>query len=224
MWAGRRPGGGQAGWSGAVGPWRPAKGTVGQLRGVYTCRKGGPRANGGACMRTLVGGPCAPKRSPHPPHLLAYRATRARHARHARHVRHPPPALTYSPTRHVPDQYTLVRTQAAVYFPDELYGRLEEALLSYGEAALGCRAISPIWMSYYVDGCLQVLTGEGGALGGCGRGVAGAWGLWGCECGGNGRWAGRLGLGAGWCAQRAGVGQLSFLGEALRCRILCAVL
>ncbi|KAG2442902.1 hypothetical protein HXX76_002978 [Chlamydomonas incerta] len=58
---------------------------------------------------------------------------------------------------HVPDQYTLVRTQAAVYFPDELYGRLEEALLSYGEAALGCRAISPIWMSYYVDGCLQEL-------------------------------------------------------------------
>ncbi|GLC35784.1 hypothetical protein PLESTB_000493900 [Pleodorina starrii] len=58
---------------------------------------------------------------------------------------------------HVPDQYTLVRTQAQVYFPEELYNRLEDALLSYGESQLGCRAISPIWMSYYVDGCVQEL-------------------------------------------------------------------
>jgi hypothetical protein len=29
-------------------------------------------------------------------------------------------------------------------------------LLAYGESKLGCRAISPIWMSYYVDGCSQV--------------------------------------------------------------------
>ncbi|KAG2499292.1 hypothetical protein HYH03_002870 [Edaphochlamys debaryana] len=58
---------------------------------------------------------------------------------------------------HVPDQYTLIRTQAAVYFPDELYAQLEDALLSYGETQLGCRAISPIWMSYYVDGCGQEL-------------------------------------------------------------------
>ncbi|EFJ42896.1 hypothetical protein VOLCADRAFT_96875 [Volvox carteri f. nagariensis] len=57
---------------------------------------------------------------------------------------------------HVPDQYTLVRTQAQVYFPEELYNRLEDSLLSYGESQLGCRAISPIWMSYYVDGCVQV--------------------------------------------------------------------
>ncbi|GFR41277.1 hypothetical protein Agub_g1952 [Astrephomene gubernaculifera] len=58
---------------------------------------------------------------------------------------------------HVPDQYTLVRTQAQVYFPEQLYDMLEEALLSYGESQLGCRAISPIWMSYYVDGCGQEL-------------------------------------------------------------------
>ncbi|GLI68961.1 hypothetical protein VaNZ11_013489 [Volvox africanus] len=58
---------------------------------------------------------------------------------------------------HVPDQYTLVRTQAQVYFPEELYQSLEDALLTYGESQLGCRAISPIWMSYYVDGCVQEL-------------------------------------------------------------------
>lgn len=58
---------------------------------------------------------------------------------------------------HVPDQYTLVRTQAQVYFPDKLYDMLEDALISYGETHLGCRAISPIWMSYYVDGCVQEL-------------------------------------------------------------------
>ena len=57
---------------------------------------------------------------------------------------------------HVPDQYTLVRTQAKVYFPSELYDALEDSLISYGESRLGCRAISPIWMSYYVDGCSQV--------------------------------------------------------------------
>ncbi|KAG1663604.1 hypothetical protein FOA52_009703 [Chlamydomonas sp. UWO 241] len=58
---------------------------------------------------------------------------------------------------HVPDQYTLVRTQAKVYFPAELYDALEDGLIQYGESKLGCRAISPIWMSYYVDGCSQEL-------------------------------------------------------------------
>lgn len=48
--------------------------------------------------------------------------------------------------------------QAQVYFPDKLYDMLEDALISYGETHLGCRAISPIWMSYYVDGCVQVGT------------------------------------------------------------------
>ncbi|MEW5302461.1 MAG: hypothetical protein WDW36_005243 [Sanguina aurantia] len=58
---------------------------------------------------------------------------------------------------HIPGQYTLVRTQAKVYFPPKLYTALEDALLSYGESRLGCRSISPIWMSYYVDGCSQEL-------------------------------------------------------------------
>ncbi|GAX82162.1 hypothetical protein CEUSTIGMA_g9590.t1 [Chlamydomonas eustigma] len=58
---------------------------------------------------------------------------------------------------HVPDQYTLIRTQAQVYFSSALYDRLEDALISYGESVLGCRGITPIWMSYYVDGCVQEL-------------------------------------------------------------------
>ena len=44
-----------------------------------------------------------------------------------------------------------------MYFPPNLYDRLEDALIAYGESKLGCRAISPIWMSYYVDGCSQEL-------------------------------------------------------------------
>jgi len=47
--------------------------------------------------------------------------------------------------------------QAAAYFPKALYRRLESDLLAYGERTLGCRSISPIWMSYYVEGCLQEL-------------------------------------------------------------------
>ena len=36
---------------------------------------------------------------------------------------------------------------AQVYFPPELYERLEDGLISYGESHLGCRSITPIWMS-----------------------------------------------------------------------------
>jgi hypothetical protein len=50
-----------------------------------------------------------------------------------------------------------VHPQAQVYFPADLYAALEDALLAYGESRLGCRAITPIWMSYYVDGCVQEL-------------------------------------------------------------------
>lgn len=70
---------------------------------------------------------------------------------------------TISPERfvwdywHVPNQYTLIRTQAQVYFPSQYYEALVDALISFGEERLGCRAISPIWCSYYVDGCLQEL-------------------------------------------------------------------
>ena len=59
---------------------------------------------------------------------------------------------------HVPDQYTLLRTPADQFFPEEAYQQLEDALLEYGEEHLGCRGMSPVWLSYYVDGCRQVST------------------------------------------------------------------
>ena len=55
----------------------------------------------------------------------------------------------------VPGQYSLHRTPADAFFPPELYDRLEDALIEYGERHLGCRGISPVWLSYYVDGCRQ---------------------------------------------------------------------
>lgn len=61
---------------------------------------------------------------------------------------------------YVAEQYNLVRTQAQVFFPQEMYSKVEDALLSYGEQVLGCRAISPIWLSYYVDGCCQELHAD----------------------------------------------------------------
>lgn len=50
-----------------------------------------------------------------------------------------------------------MRTPADAFFPPELYDRLEEALTEWGERELGCRGISPLWLSYYVDGCRQEL-------------------------------------------------------------------
>ncbi len=57
---------------------------------------------------------------------------------------------------HVPRQYTLLRTPAEHFFPPALYDALEDALIEFGERELGCRGISPIWLSYYVHGCRQV--------------------------------------------------------------------
>ncbi|CAL5227248.1 g10177 [Coccomyxa viridis] len=61
---------------------------------------------------------------------------------------------------HVPDQYTLLRTPADQFFPEEAYQQLEDALLEYGEEHLGCRGMSPVWLSYYVDGCRQELHAD----------------------------------------------------------------
>ena len=49
------------------------------------------------------------------------------------------------------------RTPADHFFPDATYSALIDALQEYGEQQLGCRGISPVWLSYYVDGCRQVL-------------------------------------------------------------------
>ena len=61
---------------------------------------------------------------------------------------------------HVPDQYSLHRTQAADYFGTEEFGQLTDALTAYGQRELGCREISPPWLSYYVDGCSQGLHAD----------------------------------------------------------------
>lgn len=57
---------------------------------------------------------------------------------------------------HVEGQYSLMRTPAHEFFPRKLSDALEDALIFFGESRLGCRGISPIWLSYYIDGCRQV--------------------------------------------------------------------
>lgn len=61
---------------------------------------------------------------------------------------------------HVPEQYTLVRTPAYHYFPDELYNEFHRALVSWGQRHLGCHDISPPWLSYYIEGCRQELHAD----------------------------------------------------------------
>ncbi|CAB1098348.1 unnamed protein product [Ectocarpus sp. CCAP 1310/34] len=56
---------------------------------------------------------------------------------------------------HVPDQYTLMRTPAENYFGPEGFTELLKALTNFGQERLGCTAISPPWLSVYVDGCEQ---------------------------------------------------------------------
>ncbi|KAI8113361.1 hypothetical protein M9435_003365 [Picochlorum sp. BPE23] len=56
---------------------------------------------------------------------------------------------------HVPGQYSLMRTPADAFFPPDLYMELESKILDFGQERLGCRGISPIWLSYYVSGHFQ---------------------------------------------------------------------
>lgn len=56
---------------------------------------------------------------------------------------------------HIPGQYSLLRTPADSFFPQDLYDRLEDALIEFGERSLGCRGISPVWLSVYTDGAHQ---------------------------------------------------------------------
>jgi hypothetical protein len=52
-------------------------------------------------------------------------------------------------------QYTFLRTPAADYFAPALFDQLCDDLCAYGRAQLGCDAITPPWLSLYVDGCSQ---------------------------------------------------------------------
>jgi hypothetical protein len=58
---------------------------------------------------------------------------------------------------HVPDQFTYFRTYADEYFPGSLYGRFLQRVRLWGQEELGCGKFSPIWLSYYVEGCTQQL-------------------------------------------------------------------
>lgn len=48
-----------------------------------------------------------------------------------------------------------MRTPAENYFGPEGFTELLEALTKFGQEKLGCTAISPPWLSVYVDGCEQ---------------------------------------------------------------------
>lgn len=61
---------------------------------------------------------------------------------------------------HVPEQYTFVRTPAEHYFPKNTYSKFQRHLIDWGRKVLGCRAISPPWLSYYVEGCAQELHSD----------------------------------------------------------------
>lgn len=61
---------------------------------------------------------------------------------------------------HVPDQYTLVRTPAPHFFPRTPYQAFLRRLTSWGQEVLGCAAITPPWLSYYVEGCSQQLHSD----------------------------------------------------------------
>ena len=61
---------------------------------------------------------------------------------------------------YVPDQYTLHRTQAATYFDADDFDALADALTTFGQKELGCRSISPPWLSFYVDGSEQALHAD----------------------------------------------------------------
>lgn len=61
---------------------------------------------------------------------------------------------------HVPGQYTLHRTQAANYFEPDAFEALTDALTAYGQEALGCRTITPPWLSFYIDGCEQQMHAD----------------------------------------------------------------
>ena len=61
---------------------------------------------------------------------------------------------------HVPDQYTLVRTPAQHFFPTEAYSQFLRELGHWASTTLGCSAITPPWLSYYIEGCEQKLHSD----------------------------------------------------------------
>jgi hypothetical protein len=61
---------------------------------------------------------------------------------------------------HVPGQYTYLRTFGDRYFPEPLAGAFLSHLRAWGRDVLGCGTITPPWLSYYVEGCVQELHAD----------------------------------------------------------------
>ena len=49
-------------------------------------------------------------------------------------------------------QYSMLRTPAAAYFPEELFEEFCEELAAFGQTHLGCDAFTPPWLACYTDG------------------------------------------------------------------------
>ena len=49
-------------------------------------------------------------------------------------------------------QYSMLRTPAAAYFPEELFEEFCEELAAFGQTRLGCDAFTPPWLACYTDG------------------------------------------------------------------------
>lgn len=61
---------------------------------------------------------------------------------------------------YVENQYKLIRTPADHFFGQTIYDEFKNHLISWGKANLGCNNISPMWLSYYIDGCEQQLHSD----------------------------------------------------------------
>ena len=49
-------------------------------------------------------------------------------------------------------QYSMLRTPAAAYFPEELFEEFCQELAEFGQKHLGCDAFTPPWLACYTDG------------------------------------------------------------------------
>jgi len=61
---------------------------------------------------------------------------------------------------HVPQQYTLLRTPADQFFSAKVWSRFLSDLGLWSARTLGCQAITPPWLSCYVEGCEQKLHSD----------------------------------------------------------------
>jgi hypothetical protein len=61
---------------------------------------------------------------------------------------------------HIPGQYTYLRTFGDRYFPEPLTTAFLSRLRGWGREVLGCGSITPPWLSYYVEGCVQELHAD----------------------------------------------------------------